>query len=426
MAKRGSNRLTARGVATAPAGFHCDGNNLYLQVTEGADGGRNRSWLLRYATGEVKISAAGKPRRVERQMGLGSYPLVSLQEARAKAQEALKLIASGQDPIEAKRASKATAAIAAAKAATFKDCAERYIRSHETGWRNDKHRAQWWSTLEMYAYPVIGALPVASIDTPLVLKVVEPIWATKPETASRLRGRIEAILDWARARDFREGENPARWRGHLDKLLPPRAKVRRVEHHAALPYADLPQFMCALREREGTAARALEFAILTAARTGEVIGAHWDEIDLGNALWIVPASRMKGGREHRVPLSDATVTLLQRQAERRENDFVFPGPSAKTLSNMAFLMLLRRMGVGVTAHGFRSTFRDWAGDCTHFPREVIEVALAHTMESKVEAAYRRSDALGKRRELMRKWAGFCSAAQEAGLPADKAGFATAD
>lgn len=404
---RGSNRLTDRSVKTATVGYHCDGNNLYLQVTQGADDTLNRSWLLRYATGGVKISAAGKPRRVERQMGLGSYPVVSLQAAREKAREALRLIASGHDPIEARRASKAAAAVAIAKAVTFKDCAEKYIRAHETGWRNDKHRAQWWSTLETYVYPLIGPLPVTSIDTSLVLKVLEPIWAAKPETASRLRGRVEAVLDWAKARGYREGENPARWRGHLDKLLPPRAKVRRVEHHAALPYSDVSQFMRSLREREGTAARALEFAILTAARTGEVIGGTWEEINLDDQLWIVPGPRMKGGREHRVPLSEAALAILKMQAERRENDFVFPGSSAKALSNMALLMLLRRMGVNVTAHGFRSTFRDWAGDCTHFPREVIEAALAHSVESKVEAAYRRSDALEKRRELMAAWAEFC-------------------
>ncbi|MGJ0426214.1 tyrosine-type recombinase/integrase [Methylocystis sp.] len=339
-------------------------------MTQGGDGSLNRSWLLRYATGEIKMSASGKPRRVERQMGLGPYPRVSLKEAREKAQEALRLIAAGQDPIEAKRASRAVASITAAKAMTFKGCAEAYIRSHEKGWRNDKHRAQWGSTLATYAYPVIGPLPVASIDVGLVLKVLEPIWASKPETASRLRGRIEAILDWAKARGFRDGENPARWRGHLDK----------------------------------------EFAILTASRTGEVIGATWGEINLEEKVWTVPASRMKGGREHRVPLSDAAAAILKAQAERREGEFVFAGGNGRALSNMAFLMLLRRMGLHVTAHGFRSSFRDWAGDCTHFPREVIEAALAHVVESKVEAAYRRSDALEKRRELMEAWARFCASA----------------
>ncbi|MBL1258003.1 site-specific integrase [Methylocystis sp. Sn-Cys] len=407
MAKRGINRLTARTVATAGVGYHCDGDSLYLQVTQGGDGSLNRSWLVRYATGEIKMSASGKSRRAERQMGLGPYPRVSLKEAREKAQEALRLTASGQDPVEAKRASKSSAALANAKAMSFAECAEAYIRSHEHGWRNDKHRAQSRNTLATYAHPAIGPLPVAGIDVGLVLKVLEPIWVSKPETASRLRGRIEAILDWARARGFREGENPARWRGHLDKLLPARSKIRRVEHHAALPYSAIPSFMGELHERDATAARALEFTILTAARTGEVIGVTWDEIDLRERVWTIPASRMKGGRQHRVPLSDAAITILETQAQRREGKFVFSGGNGRALSNMALLMLLRRMGLDVTAHGFRSSFRDWAGDCTHFPREVIEAALAHVVESKVEAAYRRSDAIEKRRKLMDAWARFC-------------------
>jgi integrase len=398
MARRRKEHLTDRAVTAAPEGLICDGGGLYLRVTKGADGSLNRSWLYRFAAG-----------RRERWMGLGAYPEVSLREAREMTYDAKRLRRQGIDPIDDKRARKSAQTLKAIKETTFATAAHGYIRSHSAGWRNAKHAAQWQATLETYAYPILGRLPVQAIDASLVLKAIEPIWTTKPETASRLRGRIEAILDWARARGLRDGENPARWRGHLDKLLPARSKVRRVEHHAALPFDDLPAFMGRLGKQEGTAARALAFTILTAARTGETIGAKWDEIDLVARVWTIPAGRMKAGKEHRVPLAAAAIAILEHAAERRENDFVFPGFRGGGLSNMALLALLRRMGCGdLTTHGFRSTFRDWAAERTGFPREVAEQALAHALPDKVEAAYRRSDLFDKRRTLTEAWARFCT------------------
>jgi integrase len=292
----------------------------------------------------------------------------------------------------------------AAKAVTFQQAAERMMASHEAAWRNPKHRAQWRATLATYVYPTFGGLSVGAVDTGLVLRVLEPIWTAKPETASRVRGRIETVLDWAKARGYREGENPATWRGHLDKLLPNRRKVKRVEHHAAMPYAALPSFMGELGRREGVSARALEFAILTACRTGEVIGARWSEIE--GDVWTIPADRMKAGAEHRVPLSRAALDLLGNLP--REGEFVFIGGRAgRPLSNMAMLELVRGMRPGLTVHGFRSTFRDWAAERTEFPNHVVEKALAHKVADKVEAAYRRGDLFDKRRSLMDAWAGFC-------------------
>ena len=278
----------------------------------------------------------------------------------------------------------------AAKALTFRAAAEKYIAAHRIGWKNAKHSAQWGATLGTYVYPIFGELPVAAVDTTLVAKALEPIWGTKPETASRVRGRIESVLDWARARGYRSGENPARWRGHLDNLLPKRRNVRRVEHHAALPYAEIGDFMIELCNAESVSARALEFAILTAGRTGEVIGAQWAEVNLEEKLWTIPARRMKGGKEHRVPLSAPAVAIVRKLAESRTGEFVFPGGRhGKPLSNMALLMQLRRMGrCDLTGPGFRSTFRDWVADRTNFPSEVAEMALAHAVSDKVEAAYR--------------------------------------
>jgi integrase len=298
---------------------------------------------------------------------------------------------------------------------TFDQCRDAYIAAHQAGWRNAKHRSQWVNTLNIYVSPVFGNLAVQAVDVALIMRVLEPIWTAKPETASRLRGRIERVLDWAKARGFRAGENPARWRGHLDQLLPARAKVRNVQHHAALPFGDLPKFMIGLRERGGVAARALEFAILTAARTGEVIGAGWDEIDLGSRTWTVPANRMKGHREHRIPLSDRAVALLEEVKQTGSSEFVFSRPGGKSLSNMALLMMLRRMKRDdVTAHGFRSSFRTWAAECTGFPREVVEAALAHVTGNKVEAAYQRGDLFDKRRQLMAEWGAYCASADASG------------
>jgi integrase len=388
------------------AGMFADGGGLYLQVTINAqDGEPAKSWIYRYML-------AGK----SREMGLGSLNAISLQQARLKAADCRRLRTEGIDPIDARKSTRAQDRLEAAKAITFKKAAADYIDAHRAGWRNAKRAAQWTATLTTYAEPVIGNLAVQVIDTGLVLKVLEPIWTTKPETASRLRGRIELVLDWAKVRGYRTGENPARWRGHLDKLLPARGKVRRVEHHAALPYGELPDFMALLRAQEGTAARALEFAILTAARTGEVIGAKWNEINLAERLWTIPPERMKAHKEHRVPLCDAAMAIVGEMGAIRSGDHVFPGGKAgRPLSNMAFLMLLRRMARGdLTGHGFRSTFRDWAAERTGFPAEVAEMALAHAVGDKVEAAYRRGDLFQKRRQLTDAWAKFCTAPSAAG------------
>jgi integrase len=379
--------------------LYADGGGLYLQVTPGSNGDISKSWIFRFATTDRK----------ERYMGLGSLDAVSLAEARERGAECRKLREQGKDPIEARNAQRASAAADRAKAMTFDQCAERYVAAHRAGWRNPKHASQWENTLAAYASPVFGHLPAQAVDVGLVIKALEPIWALKPETASRLRGRIEAVLDWAAARGFREADNPARWKGRLDKLLPRRSKIRAVQHHAALPYTETGAFMRDLRERDAIAARALEFAVLTAGRTGEVLGAQWSEIDLQAKVWTIPAARMKSGREHRVPLSDAAVALLEQMQKVRQNDHVFPGDRRAALSNMALLMLLRRMGrADLTAHGFRSTFRDWAAERTNFPNEVVEMALAHVVSDKVEAAYRRGDLFEKRRKMMDAWASYCA------------------
>jgi integrase len=393
------NRLSHKKVETLKqTGMHNDGGGLYLQVTEGADGTPRKSWLFRYTVG-------GR----ERQMGLGPLSDVPLAEARERAVAARELRRAGKDPISEREASRTASCLLAAKTMSFDECAKAYVAVHRAGWRNVKHASQWANTIDTYCTPVFGKLQVQAIDVGLVMKVLEPIWTTKPETAARVRGRIERILDWAKVRGHRGGDNPARWRGHLDHLLPARGKVRRVKHHAALPYGEMPVFLAALKARDATAARALEFAIFTAARTGEVIGAKWDEIDLGGRAWIIPAERMKAGQEHRVPLSDHALEILKSMKKVQKNDHVFPGDRRETLSNMALLMLLRRMGRDdITAHGFRSTFRDWVEEQTDTPRAVAEMALAHTIGNAVEAAYRRGDLFEKRRVLMAKWANFCS------------------
>ena len=389
-------RLSARSVAAErKPGVHADGLGLYLHVSKtGA-----KSWIYRFML-----------RGKSRDMGLGGLDVVSLSDARARALEARKLVKAGIDPIEERNSERARQAVDAASSMTFAECARAMIKSHEAGWRNAKHRSQWRNTLATYAYPVFGHLPVDSIDTGLVMQVIEPLWTTKTETASRLRGRIEAVLDWAAAREYRSGENPARWRGHLDKLLPKRDRVQRVKHHAALPYDEVAAFLQTLRSRDAVAARGLEFLIVTAARPGEVYGATWNEINLDKAVWTVPGERMKSGTEHRVPLSDRAMDLIEEMRQLRISDFVFPGQGqGRPLSNMAFLQLMKRMGRDdLTAHGFRSTFRDWAAECTNYPREVAEAALAHAVGSKVEAAYRRGDLFDKRRKMMQDWANYCS------------------
>jgi integrase len=376
-------------------GYLSDGGGLYLQISaEGA-----KSWVFRYRDG-------GRLR----ELGLGAAHTFTLAEARKRATEQRKLRADGIDPVEQRHAKQSQAKLDAAKSMTFRQCAEAYIDAHRKSWKNHKHAAQWPATLSTYVYPVFGGLPVHSIDVALVTKALEPIWRDKTETASRLRGRIEAVLDWAKARGYRRGDNPARWRGHLDKLLPARAKVQRVEHHAALPYAEIGPFMTQLREQAGMPALALQLLILTATRTSEVLNATWNEVDLNAATWTIPDSRMKARREHRVPLSKRAAALLRELNQRRSGDFIFPSAKPnRPLSNMAMLKLLQRMGrADLTVHGFRSTFRDWAAEQTNFPREVAEHALAHSLPDKVEAAYRRSDLFGKRRGLMDAWARFCS------------------
>jgi integrase len=376
-------------------GVYGDGGGLYLRVS--ASGAK--SWIFRYMLD-----------RRSHEMGLGATHAVNLVEARQKAADARNLCARGIDPLTSKNAAVAKRRLKEALEISFKDCAETYIAAHEKGWRNEKHRAQWKATLETYAYPVIGELSVASVDTALVTKILEPLWSAKPETASRLRGRIESVLNWAKARGYRDGENPARWRGHLDNLLPAIGKIRAVKHHAALPYEQIGAFVRELQTCDGVAARALEFAILTAARTSEVIGARWTEIDLAAKIWKVPSSRMKGNREHRVPLSAYAIEILDKMRPMKTDGFVFVGANPDcALSSTAVLTVLRRIRREVTVHGFRSTFRDWAAERTNFSSEVAEMALAHAVADKVEAAYRRGDMFEKRRRLMQQWATFCNA-----------------
>lgn len=368
-------------------------DGLYLRVR-----GKSRSWTLR-----IVIDA----KRCD--IGIGSFPTVSLAEAREIARGHHQLVREGNNPIAERKAAKERAKLEAAKMKTFAECANAFVEAHRSGWKNEKHIKQWTTTLETYAFPVLGGLSVASIDTGLVMRVLEPMWHEKTETANRLRGRIESVLDWATVRGYRQGENPARWKGHLDKLLPARNKVQKTRHHAALPYNQLDTFMADLRQRKGIAVLALEFAILTAARSNETRGATWDEIDLQKKIWTIPASRMKAGKEHRVPLSAEATALLKTVPRIVGTDYVFPAPRGGQLSDMALTVVLRRMGYGhVTQHGFRSTFRDWAGETTSYPREVIEHALAHQLKDKAEAAYQRGDLLMKRSQLMSAWGKYCA------------------
>lgn len=397
-----ANLTAARLKQPMANGRHRDGEvkGLYFRVV-----GDSRSWMLRVVIDGKRCD-----------LGLGSYPDVGLADAREKARAKRTAIAAGINPLAEKRAKAEADRIERAKAKTFEDCAAAYIEDQKAGWKNEKHAKQWTATLETYAYPKFGKVSVASVDTALVLEVIRPLWATKTETASRLRGRIEKVLDWAKVSGFRNGENPARWRGHLDKILKPRAKVQKVEHHAALPYANIGTFMAELKKREGMSARALEFAILTAARSGEVRGATFDEFDLDGAspTWTIPRERMKADKEHRIPLSPAAVALLKALPTVEGSNFIFPAPRGGALSDMALTAVLKRMDRNdLTAHGFRSTFRDWAGEQTAYPREVIEHALAHQLKDKAEAAYQRGDLLEKRARLMDDWAKRCAMADNA-------------
>jgi integrase len=384
----GRTKLTARAAATRKPGRYGDGDGLYLVVSPSGA----RKWVYRF-TYAGKVTEAG----------LGSADVVSLADARRKAHEARRLLDAGENPIVAKR----QAAAIRAGVPTFGAIADAFVKAKESQWRNEKHKAQWRASLTDLAAP-LRALPVDQIDTAVVLSVLKPLWQAKPETASRLRGRIEAVLDAARAQGYRTGENPAAWRGHLAHLLSKRGRLSRG-HHAAMDYPDVPTFVAKLRECETIAAMALEFCLLTAARSGEVYGARWSEIDMAAKVWILPAERMKGAREHRVPLSVPAMNLLERLRTSRTCDYVFSSPrGSKPLSHVAMAKVMHRLQItGPTVHGFRSAFRDWAGNETQFAREVAEAALAHVVGDAAERAYRRGDALEKRRALMAAWASYC-------------------
>ena len=354
-----------------------------------------RSWVLR-----VKIGSK------RRDMGLGAYPAVSLAQAHQKAREAREAIEQGDDPILTRERAQSQLRAAQASAITFKQAAERFIESKAPEWKNPKHKKQWTSTLEAYAYPIIGNLDVKDVADVHVFQILEPIWTTKTETASRLRGRIENVLDWATVKKYRTGENPARWRGHLDKLLSAPKKTTPVKHHEAIPVDDAPTFNAALQGLTGMSHRALEFLLLTVLRSGEVCGARWSEIDLEKGIWVIPAKRMKAAKEHRVPLTQSMKAVLQNQPRLDGCDFVFPSPRGKQLSDMALTQVMRRMGLTATPHGLRSTFRDWAAEKTNYPRELAEKAMAHKVKNAVEAAHQRGDMFEKRRVMMDSWAKF--------------------
>jgi integrase len=396
MARRAIDKLSPAAVRNANRpGLYGDGGGLWLHV--GETGGK--SWLYRYML-------YGRAR----EMGLGPLHTIGLSEARERARAARKLCLDGLDPLDARNAEKERRTADAAAAVSFEKAAEGYIKANKAGWSNAKHADQWTSTLTTYAYPVIGKLAVGQIDTGHITKILEPIWSEKPETASRVRGRIESVLDYARVKKWRTGENPARWKGHLDQVLPAKAKVAKVEHHAALPWREIGAFVKMLESETGTAVRALRFAILTAARTGEVIGARWSEIDLKAGVWTVPPERMKANREHRVPLTDEALAVLgeMRDLSTDPDGLIFPGgKGVGGLSNMAMLAFLKRIKrTDLTVHGFRSTFRDWAAE-TGKPNDIAEAALAHTLGDKTQAAYQRGDLLDRRRRLMTDWAAFC-------------------
>jgi integrase len=393
---RSLNRLTSLKVARAKRpGMYADGGSLYLRVAPGG----SKQWIFRYAASTGRM----------RDMSLGAVHTFSLAEARERATEARKLRADGIDPLDHKRAQRAALRAADAKAMTFEQCARGFIKDNEAEWTNPKHRHEWETTLRKYVFPLLGSLPVEAIDTPLVLKVVKPLWERIPTTASRVLGRIQAVLGWATVHHYRSGDNPARWQGHLEHALPALSKVAKAEHHAALPYPQVGAFVAKLRKDSSVGARCLEFITLTAARLGEAINAEWDEIDLANRVWVVPGSRMKADREHRVPLSGAALAVLKAMQAIRQSDYVFPGTrqGRPVGENTPVRLAKQAAGSNITVHGLRSTFRDWASERTSFSREVAEMALAHAIPNAVEAAYRRGDLFEKRRRLMEAWAKFC-------------------
>lgn len=389
-----AKELTAIEVARIwTEGAHAVGSvsGLYLQVI-----GRSRTWILRFTLGARR-----------RRMGLGAFPSVTLAQAREKARAARAALDEGRDPIEQREKSQREESAARARVVTFRVASERFIEMRESEWKNAKHRQQWENTLRAYAWPSLGSVDVSLVDRDMVLQVLRPIWRDKTETASRLRGRLEQILDWASAHGHRAGENPARWRGHLDQLLPRPSKIAAVVHHEAVSLADAPEVVARIAAAPGMGAAALLLQIFTAARSGEVRGALWGEIDLVEKVWAVPAERMKGNRPHRVPLSRQAVELIEGLPKYEGTDLVFPSNRNTPLSDMTLTAVLRRMKIAAVPHGFRSTFRDWAAEHTHYPRDVAEMALAHAIGSKVEAAYRRGDMLAKRAPMMQEWADFC-------------------
>ena len=370
---------------------------LYLQVADPA-----RSWILRATVGSKR-----------RDIGLGGFPAVTLAQAREKARQARESIEQGHDPVLLRQRAASTLRAAQASAITFSDATRLFLDAKSDEWRSPIHRRQWVNTLETYAAPNIGTMLVSDVRQEHVLSILQPIWRTKTETASRLRGRIEQIIDWATVRGYRQGDNPARWKGHLSALLPKPSKITAVVHHEALPIDDMPAFMADLRKRDGNGARALELLILTATRSGEIRGATWNEVDIQAGLWTIPASRMKAQKEHRVPLSKPAIRLLESLPRIADCNLVFPGNLNKPLSDMTLTAVMRRAGITAVPHGFRSTFRDWAAERTSYPSDLAEMALAHTIDNKVEEAYRRGDMLAKRANMMAAWAGFCEKAATA-------------
>jgi len=396
-----TNKLTSLQVKKISAyGFYPDGNGLYLQVSKTG----TKSWVFRY-----EVNGKG------RKQGLGSATDLSLSEARLAASESRRLRLNGKDPIDEKKKSIATARLKSAKDTTFKTCATSFIDSHKSGWTNKKHIDQWTNTLTTYAYPVIGELPVQDVDVNLTMKILEPIWYTKTETATRVRQRIENILDWAKAREFRTGENPARWRGHLDMLLPKPTKIQKVKHFNAMPYIETPAYFVELRKRDILSAKALAFIILTATRSNETRSARWSEIDIDGAMWTIPEERMKAKKEHIVPLSPECLQILEEAKAFKINDFVFPGDNKKTgISSAALQRLLRETQSEATIHGFRSSFRDWCAEMTNYDSKLAEFALAHQLSDATEAAYLRSKMVDKRRKLMNAWSSYCKENKKTG------------